>query len=494
MPVPALGWALIAGFGLLVAACRREEKESSKPLHPPKPNCPEGWSQIDFEEGKTPTRICHRDSLGAPDGIYQKKTDQLGVLWEDRFIPSTDPQFPSSWEKLYLPSWEGIHLAQWNKAYQALFPQLATLRSFCHKKDIDFAEMRRIANKVGPLDSGLSTVRRTSPGITPMERIQALTLVTTLMALQKDTTGFYRDNQKFIDTVLRLIAEGKFKIRDWLGQNAKTLGETREFIIYSPWANGMDISMPLDPRRNNSTASMLHELYHFYQDYQKTPGSILDIEMGAYLKFSEYLVAVFEQGKRQGRYREEADFFKELFPHPADAADHPYALAFRAAYFQKTGDQTRSDEQREKLKVAINANYYLGSIFSQAAVEAAKTPLLNEAYRPQMQQTELKKSRQRIAALSAEKASALGELKTMHRAVPKKDSTFLDRLKKQYGKVAALWLRLILNQKFQEEVLANGNPQKINIDPRGPREKEMLETLGRLNPLGLVPAGTDGVE
>src|SRR4030095_3740681 len=271
--IPIVGWLLVAGLGLMAASCRREQEappEDKKMKTPP--NCPGGEAPIEVEADGTQVQLCHQEPKAAADGIYQKSTDALALKIDDRFIPSSDPQFQSYQEKFHLPDFQGLPLRLWAAESRELFPSktqgvgrkdLASILRFCAEKNLDFAEVKRIAAQIGPF-AAKTTAPRPSPDMTPEEKMQALAIVSSLMALQKEGHGFYGKNREFVDTVLKIIEAGKLKIRNWIGTKVQVGNGITDFIVYNFQENGMEIASHLDPNDEKAFTSMIHELYHLY--------------------------------------------------------------------------------------------------------------------------------------------------------------------------------------------------------------------------------------
>src|SRR4029453_3870909 len=176
-----------------------------------------------------------------------------------------------------------------------------------------------------------------------------------------------------------------------------------DFIVYNFQENGMEIASHLDPNDEKAFTSMIHELYHLYQDHQKVAGSMLGIETQAYFKASEYVWRFFERGAGEGKYRNPEDFIQKSFPNADTLAYHPIALSFRAFASRKSGDQKIYEASLNQFKQAMNIQYYLGGLLSAAVNEAVKTPLIPADYDPNDLQKLLRLVEHRIERLGPEK-------------------------------------------------------------------------------------------
>jgi hypothetical protein len=460
MPITLPFLGLAAVVSLVLAACDSEEKQkkidpapnASPPPIPPPPStpCPPGWSPLELR-GNQIIHLCHQDSPRKPDGIYQKESDQLGLRAGDRFISSQDSQFQRELKLLQMPNLEGIKLPYWSK--------------------------------------------------NPRERFQALQIAALLKETQAEGSGFYTtdrsglkgENKDFIDTVARLMDEGKLKIKNTAGEHK------RASYLYDALTNKINIEGEIDLNNLEHRAGIIHELFHFYQDSRKREQSGTDTELQAYLKGAEFLFSAYEKGKEKGEFKDLQAFYESVFKKSGEEMEYsPYERALQAVSFQREGDTTRFREYSDKLKTAINIHYFLLGIYDEVFNEGVlrRTRLiLNSSKKNRTGAAFLETLARQIDSHKSVKDEQLKALKTLLKTAPNSPSDdFVSNMKRQVTESVQAWVTLIVLTKMSQAEKQGQSPDKIDLAANDPLVAEMLETLGRLDPYRHYRSRLDGVD
>jgi hypothetical protein len=173
--------------------------------------------------------------------------------------------------------------------------QYTAIQDFCRAKGADFSEVHQLASVMLKASTQMN---RWTPGRYPSsERLKALFLASFLTSLPK--SAFYdaknsreeERNKEFVDTVLAYARRGKLRmaastsqahIQDW------AMGE------YDSQHTSIYLKRLPDPSDLLAKMTIVHELYHFYQDIQGKTLSLLEAESQAFIQAGTFLL--FDQG------------------------------------------------------------------------------------------------------------------------------------------------------------------------------------------------------
>lgn len=213
--------------------------------------------------------------------------------------------------------------------------RLRTMQQFCEERHIDFHGVLNLSSRI--------------PTKTTSERLDALAIVSLLLSVKKGKANkFYQANKAFIDTVLAKIEEGKLEVKDKRSSARDTeLGVKAE---YNSQQNDLWVLEDFDPALPLRGGSIVHELFHFYQDIQKLPLSVLAKEEVAYVKEGEYIVRTTGLTKP----KQEAAIEK-LFEQSGEGGSEGDKAGVYVAYYQAIGDSKQAEIWREKLRYKITS-------------------------------------------------------------------------------------------------------------------------------------------
>lgn len=349
MVAPIL-WGIMA-LGAFALSCSREEEPpppESKPTPPPAPPCPGDSYSLDF--GPEHAVLCHRD--GAKDGVFQVSQDQLHVaVAGTKYFAGDRSAFEKFRRKFGLPDFEGLHLSRWKENHDWVFPSsgawsseaealLSNAVEFCRERGLEFSDVRRLAAKILP---------SSQPALVCKEKAYALMVAAILLSIRKETgNSFYTSQRAFIDTTIEKIEAGKLRLRDAGRDGQKGDLFTRAYYLLNE--NTLAVSeTSLDLRKVQDRATIVHELFHFFQDARREKISLADTEFEAYFVEAEY--ALQEKGFLDGKTGPETieSYITEEITQ-GKPSSHPVPVATRAVYFRARGDRTAYGKWREKCR------------------------------------------------------------------------------------------------------------------------------------------------
>lgn len=158
---------------------------------------------------------------------------------------------------------------------------------------------------------------------------------------------------QFLGAIKRgtLRVENPRKKRNSKDLNASYYSDGNALVIY----RDSDIT---DLKANRT---LIHELYHYYQDLQKLVISRLDIEYQAHLKSGEYVIAVKNYSSATNKSAV-AQYIKDKHGPILRGRPGPAGSAIWLAYYQRIKDQKRIQEWEQNLKDAVVSAYYFAVV------------------------------------------------------------------------------------------------------------------------------------
>src|SRR4030095_17075469 len=111
-----------------------------------------------------------------------------------------------------------------------------------------------------------------------------------LLSLRDEKGGdFYQTHRDFVDTALRKIDEGRLSLKDLSREGKK--GDFFNRALYSIADNTLQVSeVSLDLRAIKDRSTLVHELFHFFQDSDRRKVSLVEGEVQAYVTEAEYML------------------------------------------------------------------------------------------------------------------------------------------------------------------------------------------------------------
>ncbi len=291
------------------------------------------------------------------NGIFESHAEKLTLQVGDAFCTYGEEKYKQFHERFHLPDFNQLSIARWHSAHQALFLQpassddesaLESLREFCLHHKVNFYEAVSLSLKIKTQTKG--------------DRLNALAIVSLLMSIQKQGDGdFYSaknvagemENKWFIDEVLAKISEGKLGV---YSAALEQMGFTLVQFEYRPSNNAIkiDTNLTIDVTQPSTTFSLLHELYHFFQDLRKMHLSVQDLEKSAYVKGAEY--ALYEAGLTTESALD--DYISHIYNRKGFSFDLQIA-ALNLAYYNRKGDAPKVKEWSEELDRLLSVQYIL---------------------------------------------------------------------------------------------------------------------------------------
>lgn len=447
--LPFIG--LTAAIGLFLTGCDERKSDTSSDASPPSTPCPAGWSHLELESPKNQTiHLCHQDPSQKSDGVYQKESDQLGLRIGDRFMDFRNSEARQYLEKFHFLDLEGVKLPFWVK--------------------------------------------------NPVERFRMLQISAVLKRVQTEKNGFYTtdvpnhdgENKKFIDTIIQLIEGEKLRIGNLIGE------DERFAATYDTKTNQLNIGKEIDLNNLKDQSTIVHELFHFYQDFQRKEQSVTDTESQAYLKQAEMLLQVYEKVKEKGEFKNSEDFFEKTFFFKKGKDDSetleliPQYVAFQSIYFQREGDGDRHQEYLNKLKIAINISYFLLDIYKEISDSTIKQVRQLVAFleKDQTQEKFLKNLSQKVISQKAMKDKELRELNDLLKKAPSSpQDDFVTQMRIKFTNV----IRSCTASMFLTDIYQTKKQRHTSNEFSFKNVTEMLKGLAELDPLSHYAIVDDGV-
>lgn len=374
---------IIVAFTLM--ACSRETQE-------PEPRAKTGGGANGIEPSKTPPSKV--SSLG-PQDIFQgcesknSTTYPLKIDGEDLCIIHNDTnrdgvvqgegltlktagksagqgeaEFANFQKKYALPTFEGLDIAKWHRTQQSIFNTSASssaqarfnrLYSYSKENGIEFDKVQEIAKQM---------VNTSNPDTNKL--LNALTIATLMLSLKNQKNGFYHatnkmgqaENKRFIDTVVAHLATGQLTLQTAAEAGEKKVSESQTGI-YLHENNVLVLYRDLDINDMVSTRTLIHELYHFYQDSQELRLPQLEVERQAYLKSNEFTIQTLGYKTKQ-----DESFVEKFLEDRKILTSSPQGASLWLAYYLQIDNKEKAQQWSKNLEVSLVDRYFVRQYFT----------------------------------------------------------------------------------------------------------------------------------
>ncbi len=350
--------------------------------------------------------------------------------------------------------------------------QYTAIQVFCHKNGIDFSEVHQLASTM--LEASSQMNRWASKRYPSSERLKALFLASILMSLPKNpfyerkTVGGEERNKEFVDTILAYAKRGKLKIAVSISDSEAHMDDWTTGQ-YDGQHQSIYLKRLPDPSDLLARMTIVHELYHFYQDIQGRKLSGLETESQAFIQASAY--ALLDQGL------DSEEKVKEFFHEHSVFSEKNQifqAAGIWVAYHQskRGGDEQALQDWTKKLEDLIDKKYGARQLLTAV----------------------LKRSQNLFAQIRKKESPELiqGKIANLDRALEREKGKLLTYLEtspdacrddKELWKQKATIYNILINRILYKLAEEFPNAEDVDIAMRDPA---IQETVQKLTPLRLT--------